>query len=268
MKALITGASSGIGKDMAIYLSELGYDIILVSREEDKLKEVKAELKTKSKIIVMDLKEKDNCIKLYEMTKKENIDILVNNAGFGEFGEFVNTPLQKELDMIDVNVVAVHILTKLFLKDFVKRDSGYILNVSSSAAFQAGPLMSTYYGTKAYVLRLTTAIYQELKHDKSNVHISVLCPGPVKTNFNNVANVKFEIKSTTSDYVAKYAIDKMFKNVTIVNRNMFKIAVDRDEVPSVIKKLVENDIKIYAVNENKISLEDAFLKKTGGNVID
>ena len=133
MKALITGASSGIGKDMAIYLSELGYDIILVSREEDKLKEVKSELKTKSKIIVMDLKEKDNCIKLYEMTKKENIDILVNNAGFGEFGEFVNTPLQKELDMIDVNVVAVHILTKLFLKDFVKRDSGYILNVSSSA---------------------------------------------------------------------------------------------------------------------------------------
>ena len=93
MKALITGASSGIGKDMAIYLSELGYDIILVSREEDKLKEVKSELKTKSKIIVMDLKEKDNCIKLYEMTKKENIDILVNNAGFGEFGEFVNTPL-------------------------------------------------------------------------------------------------------------------------------------------------------------------------------
>lgn len=216
MKALITGASSGIGKDMAIYLSELGYDIILVSREEDKLKEVKAELKTKSKIIVMDLKDKDNCIKLYEMTKKENIDILVNNAGFGEFGEFVNTPLQKELDMIDVNVVAVHILTKLFLKDFVKRDSGYILNVSSSAAFQAGPLMSTYYGTKAYVLRLTTAIYQELKHDKSNVHISVLCPGPVKTNFNNVANVKFEIKSTTSDYVAKYAIDKMFKNKLII----------------------------------------------------
>ena len=208
MKALITGASSGIGKDMAIYLSELGYDIILVSREEDKLKEVKAELKTKSKIIVMDLKEKDNCIKLYEMTKKENIDILVNNAGFGEFGEFVNTPLQKELDMIDVNVVAVHILTKLFLKDFVKRDSGYILNVSSSAAFQAGPLMSTYYGTKAYVLRLTTAIYQELKHDKSNVHI--------RTNFNNVANVKFEIKSTTSDYVAKYAIDKMFKNKLII----------------------------------------------------
>ena len=108
-------------------LSELGYDIILVSREEDKLKEVKSELKTKSKIIVMDLKEKDNCIKLYEMTKKENIDILVNNAGFGEFGEFVNTPLHKELDMLDVKVVAVHILTKLFLKDFVKRDSGYII---------------------------------------------------------------------------------------------------------------------------------------------
>ena len=150
------------------------------------------------------------------MTKKENIDILVNNAAFGEFCEFVKTTLQKELDMIDVNVVAVHILTKLLLKGLVNRGSDYILTVSSSAAFQAGPLMSTYYGTKAYVLKLTTAIYQELKHDKSNVHISVLCPGPVKTNFNNVANVKFEIKSTTSDYVAKYAIDKMFKNKLII----------------------------------------------------
>ena len=124
--------------------------------------------------------------------------------------------MDKELNMINVNITAVHILTKLFLKDFVKRDSGYILNVSSSAAFQAGPLMATYYGTKAYVLRLTTAIYEELRKLKSNVHVSVLCPGPVKTNFNNVANVKFEIKSTTSEYVSKYAIDKMFKNKLII----------------------------------------------------
>ncbi len=216
MKALITGASSGIGKDMAFYLSNLGHEVILVSRDKEALENVKKALPNKSKIIAIDLVDKDNCFKLYDLVKKEDIDILINNAGFGTFGEFTETSMTKELDMIDVNIKAVHILTKLFLKDFVKRDSGYILNVSSSAAFQPGPLMATYYSTKAYVLRLTTAIYEELRKAKSHVHISVLCPGPVKTNFNNVANVKFEIKSTTSDYVAKYAIDKMFNNKLII----------------------------------------------------
>ena len=100
--------------------------------------------------------------------------------------------------------------------DFIKRNSGYILNVASSAAFEPGPLMATYYSTKAYVLKLTTSIYEELRRKKSNVHVSVFCPGPVRTNFNNVANVKFEIKSISSDYAAKYAIDKMFKNKLVI----------------------------------------------------
>ena len=201
---------------MAIYLSSLGHEVILVSLDDEELKKVQKNIKGKSRVIVMDLNDKNNCIKLHKMVEKDNIDILINNAGFGTFGEFIDTSLDKELDMINVNITAVHILTKLFLKDFVKRDSGYILNVSSSAAFQPGPLMATYYSTKAYVLRLTTALYEELRKIKSNVHVSVLCPGPVKTNFNNVANVKFEIKSTTSEYVAKYAIDKMFKNKLII----------------------------------------------------
>ena len=216
MKALITGASSGIGRDMAIYLSELGYEIIMVSSDIDKLNKAKKNIKGKCKVIQCDLSNEKECIKLYEKTKDENVDILINNAGFGQFGEFIETPLDKEIDMIKVNITAVHILTKLFLKDFVKKDSGYILNVSSSAAFEPGPLMSTYYSTKAYVLRLTTSIYEELRRKKSKVHVSVLCPGPVKTNFNNVANVKFDIKSVSSDYVAKYAIDKMFKNKLII----------------------------------------------------
>lgn len=216
MKALITGASSGIGKDMAYYLSTLGYDLILVSRDKEALENVKKNINTKCRVIPIDLVSKDNCFKLYDLVKKENIDILINNAGFGTFGEFTDTSITKELDMIDVNIRAVHIITKLFLKDFVKKDSGYILNVSSSAAFQSGPLMATYYATKAYVLRLTTALYEELRKMHSNVHVSVLCPGPVKTNFNNVANVKFEIKSVTSEYVAKYAIDKMLKNKLVI----------------------------------------------------
>ena len=214
MKALITGASSGIGRDMAIYLKELGHEVIIVGSNKEKLDKVSKKLDCKS--IVMDLSNKDNCIKLYEKVKNDNIDILINNAGFGKFGEFTETSLDEELNMIDVNVNAVHILTKLFLKDFVKRDSGYILNVASSAAFEPGPLMATYYSTKAYVLRLTTSIYEELRRNKSKVHVSVLCPGPVKTNFNNVANVKFDIKSISSEYCAKYAIDKMFKNKLII----------------------------------------------------
>lgn len=215
MKALITGASSGIGRDMAIYLSNLGHEVIMVSSDKEKLERASKKVKN-SKIIISDLSKKDECIKLYEKVKNENIDILINNAGFGQFGEFTDTSLEKELNMINVNITAVHILTKLFLKDFVKKDSGYILNVSSTAAFEPGPLMSTYYSTKAYVLRLTTSIYEELRRNKSNVKVSVLCPGPVKTNFNNVANVKFDIKSVSSDYVAKYAIDKMFKNKLII----------------------------------------------------
>ena len=214
MKALITGASSGIGRDMAAYLNKLGHELILVGSNKEKLDKVSDKLKCKS--IVLDLSKKDNCIKLYEKVKDENIDILINNAGFGKFGEFTETKLDDELSMINVNINAVHILTKLFLKDFVKRDSGYILNVASSAAFEPGPLMATYYSTKAYVLRLTTSIYEELRRNKSNVHVSVLCPGPVKTNFNNVANVKFDIKSISSEYCAEYAIKKMFKNKLII----------------------------------------------------
>ena len=215
MKALITGASSGIGRSIAIELSKKGYEIIAVAKDKNKLELLKNDIKN-IKILSYDLTNSVSCIKLYEDLKNENIDILVNNAGFGEFGEFENTDLNKELDMIDLNIKAVHILTKYFLIDFKKKNSGYILNVSSSAAFQPGPLMSTYYSTKAYVLRLTTAIYEELRRDKSNVVVSVLCPGPVRTNFNNIANVKFEIKSVSSDYVAKYAVKKMFKKKLII----------------------------------------------------
>ena len=216
MKALITGASSGIGRDMARYLSSMGQDLILVARSKDKLNELKKELNTNVEVIDLDLGNVDNCKKLYEKVKDKNIDILINNAGFGDIGLFTKTNINKELDMVDLNVKTYHVLTKLFLDDFVKRDSGYILNVSSSASFQPGPLMATYYATKAYVTNLTLAIYEELRYMNSKVHISCLCPGPVDTNFNNVANCEFKVKSLSSKYVAKYAIDKMFKNKLVI----------------------------------------------------
>lgn len=214
MKALITGASSGIGKDLAINLSNMGYDIILVARKENKLKEVSKLCNTKAEIYVTDLSVEENCKKLFSDHK--DIDILVNNAGFGLFGEFKDTDLDKELNMIDLNIKAVHILTKLYLNEMIRKDSGKILNVTSTAAFLPGPLMNTYYSTKSYVFKLTTALFEELRRIKSNVKVSVLCPGPVNTNFNNVAGVSFNMKSLSSDYVAKYTIKKMFKNKLVI----------------------------------------------------
>ena len=216
MKALVTGASSGIGRDMARYLSGLGYDIIAVARDGMALSKLKEELSTKVETISMDLADTDACMQLYELVKNKNIDVLVNNAGFGDFGEFTNTDLEKELNMIDVNIKAMHILAKLFLQDMVKRESGHILNVASIAGFMPGPLMATYYSTKAYIVRLTQSLYTELKKKKSKVRVSVLCPGPVNTNFNKVANVHFNLKGQSSEYVAKYAIDKTLKNKPMI----------------------------------------------------
>ena len=216
MKALITGASSGIGKDMAIYLSELGYNLIIVSRDKDKLEETKKLCKTKVDIITTDLSVKDNAFKLYEKVKDEDIDFLINAAGFGLFGNTWETDLGKELKMIELNITSLHILTKLFLIDFVKKDKGRILNIASSAGFLAGPYLNTYYATKNYVTKWTMAIYEELRRSKSNVHISCLCPGPVNTNFNKVAGGSFTVKALESRYVAHYAIDRCLKNKLLI----------------------------------------------------
>ena len=226
MWALITGASSGIGRDMARYLyKNFRYNLVLVARNKEKLESLKQEMeksdKTSSKsqeiiIIEKDLSKQQNCKELYEETKNINIDFLINNAGFGEFGEFVNTNLDKEIDLINTNITAVHILTKLYLKEMVNRDSGHILNVASIAGMEPGPLMAAYYASKVYVIRLTRAINKELKKSKSNVKMSILCPGPVNTNFNNVANVVFKAPSMPSEKVAKYGIDKALKGKLII----------------------------------------------------
>ena len=214
MKALITGASSGIGRDMARYLSKIGYDLVIVARNQNLLEELKNELKTNVKIECMDLSQTENCKKLFE--NNPDIDILINNAGFGDFGKFTETNLEKELSMIDTNIKSIHILSKLYLTQMKQKNSGRILNVASIAGFMSGPLMATYYATKNYVVSLSKAINKELKKDGSKVTVSVLCPGPVNTNFNNVANVRFNLKGLSSEYVAKYAIDQMLKNKKVI----------------------------------------------------
>ena len=214
MKALITGASSGIGLEMAKYLSTLGYDLVLVARNKKRLEEIKKNITTDVLIFDYDLSNLDNCYKLYNNVKDDGIDILINNAGFGLFGDYTNSDLDTEMNMVDLNVKALHILTKLFINnDGIK----YILNVASSAGLmRGGPLMSTYYATKSYVCNYSFALYEELRRNKSDKSISVLCPGPVDTNFNNRANVKFSVKSMSPKDVAKYAIDKMFKRKLVI----------------------------------------------------
>lgn len=202
---------------MARYLASLGWDLVVVARRSERLLSLKEELKDVDVMcITADLSDKDECYRVYEETKDVEIDMLINNAGFGLAGEFASTDLDTELKMIDTNITALHILTKLYLNDFVKRDSGIILNVASSASFMAGPLLNTYYATKNYVYRLSEAIYQELKEKKSKVKISILCPGPIQTEFLDVANVGFVIKGLKSEDVAKLAVDKALKGKLIV----------------------------------------------------
>lgn len=215
MKALITGASSGIGREYALALAKMGYDLVITARRADRLEQLKSETKNvKVDTYVCNLTDESECKKLYE--SYPDIDVLINNAGFGVFGEFTRSDLERELEMINVNIKSVHILTKLYLQSMTKRNSGYILNVASSAAFAPGPLFSSYYASKAYIFRLTRAIAYELKKSKSKTTVSVLCPGPVDTEFNSVAGVNFAVGSITAKYAAEYSLKKLFKKKTVI----------------------------------------------------
>lgn len=238
MIALITGASSGIGEELAKDLAKRGFNLILVARRAKRLKEIKeiitSKYNVKIKLICLDLSVSENCVKLHQMVQNMNIDIVINNAGFGLFGKFQQTSLERELEMIDVNIKAVHILTKLFLQDFSSRNYGFILNVSSIAGFMAGPLMATYYASKNYVLQLTRAISQELKQNKVNVYVGALCPGPVDTEFNSVAGSQFAVGGTTAEEIAKYAVDEMFRGKTVIipKKEIKALALLSKAVPS------------------------------------
>ncbi len=222
--ALITGASSGIGREFARELAKKDYSLFLLARRRDRLEELKAELRKEVGnenfqciILEKDLKNLQELQEIYKETKAYNLEVVINNAGFGDLGDFICTDLSKEMDMIDVNIKALHILTKMFLIDFFERDRGYILNVASSAGLMpGGPYMSTYYASKAYVTSLTSGIAGELRRKKSSVYIGALCPGPVKTEFNDVANCQFSIGGVSPSFCAKYAIKKMFSRKEII----------------------------------------------------
>lgn len=220
MKCLVTGASSGIGRDMAKVFSSLGYEVIMVSSNREKLYNASKDVRN-SRVFVADLSSQEDSDKLCDFILSEKPNVVVNNAGFGAFGFYDEIDLNREVDMINVNVVSLHKITRTCLKYMNDQDS-YILNVASSAGFMpGGPMLSTYYATKSYVRSYSLGIYKELKKMGKNINVSVLCPGPVNTNFNNVAGGTFSVKGLSSEYVSKYAVKNMFKNKLIIVPGIF-----------------------------------------------
>ena len=236
--ALVTGGSGGIGLELAKVLARNGFDLVLAARKRDTLEAAAGQLEGKfgirAHVFAADLKLPDTPQAIYDFLRNENIDveILINNAGFGLGGEFADTSLQRELDMIQVNIVALTALTKLFIPAMIKRRSGRVLNLASTAAFQAGPLMAVYYATKAYVLSFSEALAEELRN--TGVSVTALCPGPTQTDFADTAEMgssrlfnAFGVADAAD--VAKYGYDAMmsgkrlaipgFKNKIIAQAN-------------------------------------------------
>lgn len=244
--ALITGASGGIGLELARVHASKGDDLVLIARNQVKLEALKTELETEYNtevlIIAKDLSIPNAAQDIYNETMQKGIqiDFLINNAGFGDFGMFYETDWNKEHQMIELNITALTQFTKLYLQDMVKRNSGKIMNIASTASFQPGPTMAIYYATKAYVLHFSEAIANELK-DK-NVTVTALCPGATESGFQAVAEMEESKlvkgkKLPSSKEVAKYGYKAMMKGKTVAIHG-FMNAVLANSVRFMPRKMV------------------------------
>lgn len=217
MKALVTGASSGLGLEVCRLLAQRGYDIVGVSRHEGGFGLLKDEFRDrKFEFYQCDLSDMSNVKGLLEYTKDTEFDYFFDNAGFGMIGHFDDDKIDSEMKMVDLNVKATHILLKEFLKGFTQRNRGHILVTSSAAAFAPAPYMTPYYSTKVYVYYLCLGYWRELKERKSKVTLSVLCPGPVDTNFEKAGDVKFNIRPISCQRCASYAVKMSLKGKTVI----------------------------------------------------
>lgn len=214
---LITGASSGIGEAFARAFAAKGCHLILVARRSERLHALVTELGVPCEVLPADLSKEEEVYRIAGLTGDQNVDVLINCAGFGRLGAETDIPLEDELDMLHVNVLAVHILTKKFLPGMQERNSGTILNVASSAGLlPAGPYLNTYYATKAYVASFTQGLAAELKDSGSKVYAAALCPGPVFTEFTDVAKGGKWDKGISAEECVAYAMKKMEKEKTII----------------------------------------------------
>lgn len=215
--AVITGASSGIGREFARRLSLEGYPLILIARRRDRLETLRMELGTECLLLPADLSRHEDLVRLCEDLVGRRIDIFINNAGVGVAGPFMGTDLMREVNMIDVNVTAQHVLFKYILHRMESEGGGYILNVASSAGlFPAGPFMSGYYATKAYMTSLTRGVVEELRQAGSSVYVGCLCPGPVNTEFNDVADVSFALPGISAEECVDYALRMMARRKVMI----------------------------------------------------
>lgn len=224
LTALVTGASSGIGLDLAEILAKHGHDLILVARTGATLDRLAADLSTKYHIsatpIPADLSDPTTPQRLYDdlIARNVTVDLLINNAGFGLFGPFAKQDVHRILDLIQVNITSLAALTRLFLPGMIARNRGRVMNVASTAGFQPGPYMAVYYASKAYVISFTEAVSEELRH--TNVTFTALCPGPTRTNFADVAQITMTNLLNTpfvmsSMDVARYGYDAMMRGQRI-----------------------------------------------------
>ncbi len=251
---LITGASSGIGLELAHIFAQNNHNLILTARNKGVLSLLKENLESQHKIdikiISLDISGETGAINLYETVKKKQleVDILINNAGIGSHGEFVGKEIQSDLDMINLNIITPTILTKLFLKDMLKAGNGRVFNIASTAGFQSGPLMSVYYGTKSYLLNFSEGVAEEVRN--GDIKVITLCPGPTKTAFEKMDRIEkglfknFHIADPED--VAKYLYKNMDtkKDILIHGRlNKFMIFltkfIPRKISLSLIKKIQE-----------------------------
>lgn len=218
----ITGASSGIGMEFARAYAKKGYRLILTARRKDRLDAMAQSLGTDCRVEVADLSREEDCYNVCKLLEEETIDIFINNAGFGTCGSFTDTDLSKEVNMIAVNVMTVHILCKQVLLHMKKRGFGTILNVASSAGLlPGGPYMATYYATKSYVVSLTKSIAEELRLENSGVYVCALCPGPVDTEFNANADVEFALRGISPSQCVGEALRGMKRRQTIIVPGFF-----------------------------------------------
>ena len=217
---LITGASSGIGRELAKKFAKRGFDLVLTARNTTKLAELKAEILMDRKVDIecfsYDLSLNNAPHELYEKIKEKNIrvSILVNNAGYGDYGKFIKGDIDKYCNMVDVNIRSLMVLTYLFIKDMKEDHYGHIINVASIAGFMPGPYMTVYYASKAFVLSFSLALKEELQED--DIKITTLCPGPVDTDFwdragTSMSTVKKLLFARKPSQVAKTAL-KAFDN--------------------------------------------------------